>query len=222
MRWLQEFGARLYDIRIEGWLTLLLSALLVIVVGLQTCVLHSTDKTAHDALYAQRPWVASVGIPKIIEPLAFDSVRAHLRVLFALRNGGISPALAATAIPLLMIQPLDLHPSNILKIQQNILSSCTTARRVPSREVAGELILPRDTIPYPVFADTLNKDYVPDQDGNVSVWIIACVDYQDQFGTLHGIGGINTFRTKDGREHFKPEGTVDGYLQNTVFQVVYN
>jgi hypothetical protein len=204
----------------QGWLSVLFSGLLVVVVALQTCIIQKTDETARETLHAQRPWVASVGAPNIIKPLVFSSARASIKVMFNLKNGGTSPAIAATASPILMIRPFKSHDIN--SNRELILSKCTTYRNDPAREgIEGVLILPGDTAPFPISGDALPADYIPEGDGTVRAWIVACVDYRDQFGELHGIGSINTFVARDGRRSFKPEGTVDGVLQEPGFEVIY-
>jgi hypothetical protein len=141
--------------------------------------------------------------------------------MFRLKNGGVSPALGATAIANLFIRPLDEAKTDANR--KFILDTCTHERDlIPMEKVLGILILPREARVYsPVDAATLPRDIFPNPDGSVSAWIVACVDYRDQFDKLHGIGGINTFVTTDGHRTFKPEGTVNGLLQQAFFQVLY-
>jgi hypothetical protein len=133
------FAARLHNIfgrfrRAKSWFTsfiepsVLLSALLLVVIGLQTCILHNTDKatrdaaeaakvsatTAKDALYAERPWVASAGIPKILNPLTFHDQGAELDLGFFLKNGGRSPALGARASSRLILEPFSINNRYII------------------------------------------------------------------------------------------------------------
>jgi hypothetical protein len=205
----------------QGWLSVLFSGLLVIVVAAQVVIAEKTDETARETLHAQRPWVAAARPPAIIEPLSFSSTKASIRLGFYLKNGGTSPALGTTATPVLMITPFKIDDIN--GNRNMVLSTCTRNR--PIREgiegIAGLLILPRDAAPFPVAGYTLPRDYLPEADGTVSAWIIGCVDYRDQFRGLHGIGSIYTFVTKDGHHSFKPEGTVDGTLQEPIFEVIY-
>jgi len=216
MKWPQVLSLSVAKV----WLSILFSALLVVVVGFQTCIMRSTDKIAETTLYAQRPWVASVEPPAIIEPLVFDTARAHIRLMFRMANGGVSPALGATATPHLSIKQLDVN--NINGNRDFILKVCTNFRNLVYREnIIGVLILPGEIKEFPIGVEALPRNYLPNPDGSVSAYIITCVDYRDQFGKLHGIGGINTFVTRDGHQSFKPEGTVDGKLQVAFFQVIY-
>jgi hypothetical protein len=184
------------------------------------CLAKHRSHSSRHALCSAPPGVAAVGIPAIRESLAFDSLRAHVGVRFSLYNGGISPALGATASPYLMIRPL--QTQNIDVNIGFIRNLCINFRNIAAREkLAGILVLPRETVPFFTTSETLARDYFPEPDGSVSVWIVACVDYRDQFGTLHGIGGINSFEASDGRRTFKPEGTIDGHLKYAFFQIIY-
>jgi hypothetical protein len=171
----------------QGWLSVVFSGLLVIVVGFQAFIAARTDETARETLHAQRPWVAAVKAPTIIEPLTFSSTKASIRLAFFLKNGGTSPALGTTATPILMIRPLILN--DVIGNRNTVLSMCKGVRDRPITEgtsgylegVLGLLILPSVITPFPVAGYTLPRDYLPEADGTVSAWIIGCVDYRDQF-----------------------------------------
>jgi hypothetical protein len=225
--------------------SVLFSGLLVLVVARQTCIMENTDKatgdaaeaakisakTARDALSAQRPWVVATGLPQIIEPLTFGSLRgshafasvdepgAYTGMMFSLKNGGVSPALKALVFFHLKIQPINLNDS--VGITETIKSSCNREVFRRKENIEGVLILPNDTVPFPRYGGATANTFVTNRNGDVMVWVITCVGYHGQFEDFHGIGVINTFITKDGRHIFKPEGTIDGNFQDSLFAVMY-
>jgi hypothetical protein len=194
------------------------------------CIINALSKYLSAAAPSERPWVSAEFL-RIIEPLAFGSLRgahvgdidtpgARIGVMFSLTNGGNSPAIKAFVAFALMIRPF--NPIDTVGNTKLIHDICTKERLATLEDIGGVLIFRDKTVQMTFYGGTPSNTFITDSNGNVMAWIVTCIGYYDQFEAFHVLGGINSFITKDGRRSFKPEGTIDGLLQNSMFPVMYD
>jgi hypothetical protein len=178
------------------WLALF-TGLLVVVAGLQTCILSRTDTAMHDAAQAeiqsaqaakdanalnttvQRSWVSIFPIPDVVKPLHFTEQDASVTLDASFRNTGHTPAIKVTVHSGFFVTKLMPDP----RPRQREICDEIRSRPFSSFEIGQFVLFPGD----------VRKLYVPivmskkDIDDALAQWpveqrfiqptIVGCVDY---------------------------------------------
>jgi hypothetical protein len=166
---------------------------------------EQVTQTGESIKILHRPWCALSGGIENIVPLSLQPGGVTFTVRYSLKNGGTAPALKLFPRVSSKVGRME----ELLREAKNT-DPCDWAKSRVSSDEHGRMVLPGDTITYPLWEHQSRREPPISSDAKVAVLAELSVSYFDEFGAPHCTGERFYYVTDQNEQEFLPAEKIPG------------